>query len=138
MIDVRLSKKVLRLQDCVSRFPTSNIGCVNFFIGKVRATRGKKTVLYLHFEAYESMALSEMERIAKDAKQKFDIRNILIYHRTGRVDAGEIPVIIGVAATHRRPAIQATQYLIDTFKKTVPIWKKEGYANGEVWVSAHP
>lgn len=137
MVDIKLSKKKLNIKICDKWISTPGIGCVNFFIGKVRFKNNGKEVVELHYEAYEKMAISEMERIAKKAIKLFPIENVLIYHRVGIVKVGEIPVIIGVSAKHRKPAIQATQYIIDTLKKVVPIWKKEVYKNDESWISDH-
>jgi molybdopterin synthase catalytic subunit len=113
-------------------------GCVNIFIGNVRSKNNGRTVKYLDFEVYEKMALLKMEEIAIEAKARWNLNRILIIHRIGKVAEGEIPVIIAVSATHRRPAIQASQYLIDRLKAVVPIWKKEVYDDGEEWVTAHP
>ena len=108
------------------------------FIGTVRnATKGKP-VTRLEFEAYETMALREMEKIAIGALNKWPVQKILIHHRTGVLQIGEVPVIIAVAAAHRAAAFDACRYVIDTLKETVPIWKKEIFEDGEVWVAAHP
>lgn len=113
-------------------------GGIDMFIGTVRnATKGK-VVTRLEFEAYETMALREMEKIAEQALDKWPVQKILIYHRTGVLQIGEIPVIIAVAAAHRAAAFDACRYIIDTLKQTVPIWKKEIFEDGEVWVAAHP
>lgn len=137
MIDVKLSRKKLDIRICDKWVSTPSVGCVNFFIGKVREKNNDKTVTELFYESYERMALSEMEKISNQAINLFAIENVLIYHRIGRVKTNEIPVIIGVSAKHRRPAIQATQFLIDSLKETVPIWKKEIYKNGESWITNH-
>jgi molybdopterin synthase catalytic subunit len=96
-------------------------------------TRGRRT-RYLVYEAYEAMALSQLRRIAEEAHQQFDIANVGIVHRTGRVDIGETSVVISVSATHRHPAFEACEWLIKELKRTVPIWKKEVFEDGEVWV----
>lgn len=108
------------------------------FSGHVREEMPTRQVLYLEFEAYEPMALKEMATIARTALQRWPILKIVMLHRLGRVEVGEMPVIIGVATAHRQVAFTAAQYLIDTLKETVPIWKKEHYHDGSVWVSAHP
>lgn len=138
MIDVQLSKKSLSLNIC-DKLMTGDIeGCVNIFVGKVRSKNNGRTVKYLDFEVYEKMALLKMEEIATEAKARFRLNRVLIIHRIGKVALGEIPVIIAVSASHRKSAIQASQYLIDTLKTVVPIWKKEVYDDGEEWVTAHP
>jgi molybdopterin synthase catalytic subunit len=84
------------------------------------------------------MALSEMKKIADDAKAKWPVNKILIHHRTGILGVGEVPVVIAVSAAHRDAAFDACRYAIDTLKQTVPIWKKEVFEDGEHWVAAHP
>ena len=108
------------------------------FIGTVRdMTKGKK-VLRLEFEAYESMAVKEMEKIASEVIAKWPVHKILIHHRTGVLGVGEIPVIIVVSAAHRAAAFDACRYAIDTLKQMVPIWKKEVFEDGEQWVTPTP
>ena len=96
-------------------------------------TKGRRT-LYLVYEAYEPMALSEMKRLGAQAHEKFEIAHIGIVHRTGRLDIGETSVVISVSAPHRRAAFEACEWAIRELKRTVPIWKKEVFADGEVWV----
>ena len=84
------------------------------------------------------MAIREMEKIAHAAKDKWPLEKVTIAHRVGDLKIGDIPVIIGVAAAHRDAAFEACRFCIDTLKETVPIWKKEIFADGEVWVAAHP
>lgn len=98
-------------------------------------TKGKRT-LYLVYEAYEPMALTEMQRLGVEAHKQFEIAHIGIVHRTGRVDIGETSVVIAVSAPHRHAAFQACEWAIKELKRTVPIWKKEIYADGEEWVEA--
>ena len=96
--------------------------------GEVRET------LYLVYEAYEPMALKEMQKLIDQAKAQFEISNVGIVHRTGRLEIGETSVVISVAAPHRKDAFAACEWLITELKRTVPIWKKEVYADGEHWV----
>jgi len=98
-------------------------------------TRGKRT-LYLVYEAYDSMALTEMQRLGVEAHQKFDIAHLGIVHRTGRLEIGETSVVIAAGAPHRQAAFQACEWAIKELKRTVPIWKKEVFENGEEWVGA--
>ena len=98
-----------------------------------RWTKGKET-LFLEYEAYQPMALKEMEKLILSAKEKFQIANVGIVHRLGRMDIGETSVVISVAAPHRRAAFEACEWLIVELKRTVPIWKKEHYVGGEVWI----
>ena len=97
-------------------------------------TKGKRT-LYLVYEAYDAMALTEMQRLGVEAHQKFDIAHLGIVHRTGRLEIGETSVVIAASAPHRQAAFQACEWAIKELKRTVPIWKKEVYADGEEWVT---
>ena len=99
-------------------------------------TKGKRT-LYLLYEAYDPMALTEMQRLGVEAHQKFDIAHLGIVHRTGRLEIGETSVVIAASAPHRQAAFQACEWAIKELKRTVPIWKKEVYESGdEEWVGA--
>ena len=96
-------------------------------------TRGRRT-LYLVYEAYEPMAQRELERLGNEAKQRFEIAHIGIVHRTGKLEIGETSVVIAVSAPHRRAAFEACEWAIRELKRTVPIWKKEVFEDGEIWV----
>jgi len=96
-------------------------------------TKGRRT-LYLIYEAYEPMALSEMKRLGDQAHEQFDIAHIGIVHRTGRLEIGETSVVISISAPHRAVAFAACEWAIRELKRTVPIWKKEVFEDGEVWV----
>jgi molybdopterin synthase catalytic subunit len=98
-------------------------------------TNGKRT-LYLIYEAYAQMALTEMQRLGAEAHRRFAIAHIGIVHRTGRLDIGETSVVIAVSAPHRKAAFEACEWAIRELKRTVPIWKKEVFENGEEWVDA--
>jgi MoaE-MoaD fusion protein len=96
-------------------------------------TKGRRT-LYLVYEAYEPMAMSELKRLGVQVHEKFDIAHIGIVHRTGRLEIGETSVVIAVGAPHRRAAFEACEWAIRELKRTVPIWKKEVFEDGEIWV----
>jgi len=98
-------------------------------------TKGKRTQ-YLVYEAYDGMALSEMQRLGAEAHKRFDIAHIGIVHRTGKLEIGETSVVISTSAPHRKAAFEACEWAIRELKRTVPIWKKEVYADGEEWISA--
>jgi molybdopterin synthase catalytic subunit len=113
-------------------------GAALVFEGVVRnQTRGRKT-LYLDYEAYEEMALQQMELLAGQALQQFQIRDVAIVHRLGRLEIGETSILIAVASAHRAAAFDACRWLIDTLKRTVPIWKKEHFEDGAVWADGEP
>lgn len=96
-------------------------------------TKGRET-LHLVYEAYEPMAVKEMGKLVATAKERFEIANIGMVHRLGKLEIGETSVVISVAAPHRKAAFAACEWLISELKRTVPIWKKEVYADGEVWI----
>lgn len=96
-------------------------------------TKGRET-LYLVYEAYESMAIKEMQKLVEQTKRDFEVSNIGMVHRTGKLEIGETSVVIAVAAPHRKAAFAACEWLIRELKRTVPIWKKEVYADGEEWI----
>jgi MoaE-MoaD fusion protein len=108
------------------------------FEGIVRnQTRGRRT-LYLQYEAYEEMALKQMEELAARALADFKIRDVTVVHRLGQIEIGETSVLIVVASAHRAAAFDACRWLIDTLKRTVPIWKKEYFEDGAVWADGEP
>jgi molybdopterin synthase catalytic subunit len=100
-------------------------------------TRGRKT-LYLDYEAYEQMARQQMESLAEQALKQFQIRDVSLVHRLGRLKIGEASVLVVVASAHRAAAFDACRWLIDTLKRTVPIWKKEHFVDGAVWADGEP
>jgi len=113
-------------------------GAVVVFDGIVRNQTRRRQTRYLDYTAYESMALKQMEQLALQALATFTIRDAWLVHRVGRLQIGETSVFIAVAAAHRAAAFNACRWLIDTFKKTVPIWKKEFFADGAVWADGEP
>jgi molybdopterin synthase catalytic subunit/molybdopterin converting factor small subunit len=113
-------------------------GAVCVFDGIVRDnTRGRRT-LHLDYEAYEEMALQQMQLLRMEAIEHFAVREVAIVHRLGRLTVGETSVLIAVASAHRGPAFDACQWVIDTLKKTVPIWKKEQFVDGAAWADGEP
>jgi molybdopterin synthase catalytic subunit len=113
-------------------------GAVVVFDGIVRNhTRGRRT-LYLDYSAYEPMALRQMEQLAQQALANYAIRDVCLVHRLGRLEIGESSVYIAVASAHRAAAFEACRWMIDTLKKTVPIWKKEYFEDGAVWADGEP
>jgi molybdopterin synthase catalytic subunit len=135
---IELNAEPLNIQKAIDHVSDGSVGGINVFIGTVRdATKGKK-VIALEFEAYEKMAISEFEKIVAHAAELWPIHKIAILHTLGKKQIGDLAVVIAVSAAHRDAAFKACRYIIDTLKKTVPIWKKEIFEDGEVWVAAHP
>lgn len=113
-------------------------GATVVFEGIVRNnTRGRPT-RYLDYECYESMAINEMEKLSQQTLEQFKVRDIRIVHRLGRMEIGETSVLIVVSSAHRGAAFEACRWVIDTLKKTVPIWKKEHFEDGAVWADGEP
>jgi len=113
-------------------------GALVIFDGMVRNnSRGRRT-LYLIYEAYEEMALEQMRALRAKALADFPIRDVAMVHRLGKIEIGESSVLIAVASAHRAAAFDACRWLIDTLKKTVPIWKKEYFEDGAVWADGEP
>lgn len=135
---VELSTAVIPSAEALEEIKLGTDGAVCVFDGIVRDnTRGRQT-LFLDYEAYEDMALSQMRTLAAEALDKFSIRDVAILHRLGRLEVGETSVLIVVASAHRAAAFDACRWLIDTLKKTVPIWKKEHFVDGAVWAAGEP
>ena len=129
-----LTTKQLDIGEIARRVISPECGATVTLDGYVRQfTKGRETE-HLVYEAYEPMALKEMEKLIQAANGQFEISNIGIVHRLGKLEIGETSVVISVAAPHRKAAFAACEWLIRELKRTVPIWKKEVYADGELWV----
>jgi molybdopterin synthase catalytic subunit/molybdopterin converting factor small subunit len=113
-------------------------GACVLFEGIVRNNSRGRSTLYLDYEAYEPMALKQMEELGEQALAKFQIRDVAIVHRVGRLEIGETSVLVLVASAHRGAAFDACRWIIDTLKRTVPIWKKEHFEDGAVWADGEP
>jgi molybdopterin synthase catalytic subunit/molybdopterin converting factor small subunit len=125
-------------QQVTARIKQPADGAVVVFDGIVRNhSRGRRT-LFLEYEAYEGMAVRQMEALISQALAQFEIRDAFIVHRLGRIEIGESSVMIAVASAHRAAAFEACRWLIDTLKRTVPIWKKEVFEDGAVWADGEP
>jgi len=129
-----LTSDPISIESVARRVVPPQCGATVTLDGYVRQfTKGRES-LYLVYEAYEAMAIKEMKKLVEQAKKNFEISNVGIVHRTGRLEIGETSVVISVAAPHRRAAFAACEWIIRELKRTVPIWKKEVYADGECWV----
>jgi len=135
---VFLTSDIIETEKLVNAAKSPEDGAVVVFDGIVRNnSRGRRT-LYLDYEAYEEMALRQMQELAAEARAKFSVRHVSIVHRLGRIEIGETSVLIVVASAHRAQAYDASRWVIDTLKKTVPIWKKEIFVDGAVWSAGEP
>ena len=135
---IRLVREPIQAEALVAAAKQGEDGAVVVFDGIVRNnSRGRRT-LYLDYEAYTEMAMKQMNELAREAITRLEVRNVAIIHRLGRLQVGETSVLIIVASAHRRQAFEASRWLIDTLKKTVPIWKKETFVDGAVWADGEP
>ena len=135
---IALTREPINAEKFVAAAKRGEDGAVSVFDGIVRNnTRGRQT-LHLDYEAYEEMALKQMKELAEQAREQFTVRHVTIVHRLGRLQVGETSVLIVVASAHRGAAFDACRWLIDTLKKTVPIWKKETFVDGAVWADGEP
>jgi molybdopterin converting factor subunit 1 len=133
-----ITREKIDTQGTIEAVKRPEDGAAVMFDGVVRDnTRGRRT-LYLDYEAYEEMALKQLESLAGQAIANYKIRDVAIVHRLGRLEIGETSVLIVVSSAHRGPAFDACRWIIDTLKKTVPIWKKEYFEDGAVWADGEP
>ena len=130
----RVTREPLDLQELVKCVTDASAGAIATFIGTTRNNNEGRKVIALDYEAYPEMAENELARIGEEAKQKWQIERMAIAHRIGPVQITEPSVIIAVSAAHRDDAFQACRFAIEEIKKTVPIWKKEVFEGGEVWI----
>ncbi len=131
---VRIQPGPIDLAALVAEARGDGDGAVSLFLGTARNVNKGRRVLFLDYEAYAGMAEREMHRIAAEAIVQFGVSRVVIVHRVGRVEIGEASVGIAVASPHRAAAIEACRFVIDTLKTTVPIWKREHFEDGSVWV----
>ncbi len=138
MVEAKIKKSKLNVNYCENFVSSEKAGAVNIFIGTVRNKTHGKSVKYLFYESYGKMAILEIEKIANYAQKKWQLENVVIHHRVGKVRLGEITVVIAVSSSHRKESFEGCRYIIDTLKKTVPIWKKEVYEGGDEWTYPNP
>jgi molybdopterin synthase catalytic subunit len=133
-----IGRAPINTQRILAHIKRGEDGAAVVFEGVVRnRTRGRRT-LYLDYEAYEEMALEQMEELAQRALEQFQVREVALVHRLGRLEIGETSVLIVVVSPHRGAAFDACRWLIDTLKRSVPIWKKEHFEDGAVWAAGEP
>ena len=130
---IQLGHDLIDAAGLVRHVRTGSDGAVVTFDGCVRDNSHGRRTLYLDYEAYESMALAKLREIAVEIHARFAIDRVAIAHRLGRLEIGETSVFIAISAPHRAAAFDACRFAIDTLKRTVPIWKKEYFADGAVW-----
>ncbi len=121
-------------QALIRSVQTAGDGAVALFLGTVRDHNEGRKVTGLEYSAYEEMALQELERVRDQALERFEITRAAVVHRLGALEIGETSVAVAIAAPHRTAAFDACRFVIDTLKRTVPIWKKETFEDGEAWI----
>ena len=133
-----LCTTALPVGEAVAFLTTPEAGGVSLFVGTTRQWTEERETARLRYEAYEPMALAELDRLARDAAERWPVARCCLLHRLGDVPVGEASVVVGVATPHRAEAFAACRWLIDTLKERVPIWKREVFADGtEAWVRPH-
>ena len=135
---ITITDQPIDVDAAIAAAQSERAGAVNVFIGTVRNHAARRTVVRLEYEAYDKMALKKMEEVAAEARRRWPVEKVALVHRKGVLQIGEVAVVIAVSTPHRRESFEACQYIIDTIKQVVPIWKKEVYENGETWIAAHP
>lgn len=131
---LKIQSEPLNLEPLLDWVADRSVGAVSTFSGVVRDHNLGKQVLYLEYECYEPMALVELERIAEVAHSRWKLHRIAVVHRVGRIEIGESAVLVAVSSVHRRESIEAMHFMIDTLKQSVPIWKKEYWTDGSMWL----
>jgi molybdopterin synthase catalytic subunit len=135
---IEITNNPIDIQYVIKSAESADAGAINVFIGTVRSKTAEKKVIRLEYEAYEPMAILELKKIIEIAKEKWMLEGWAVSHRVGELNIGDVAVVVAVSTAHRKESFEACQFIIDSLKKTVPIWKKEIFEGGEEWVSAHP
>ena len=135
---IKITEKPIDIQKVIDTASSLGAGAVNVFIGTVRNNARGKNVLWLEYEAYESMAVSEIRKIIDEAAGRWPLQGWAVSHRIGTLKPGEVSVVVAVSSPNRQQAFEACQFVIDTLKAKAPIFKKEIFEDGGEWVSAQP
>ena len=133
---IEITREPLVPEVITARVRAPGNGAVVTFLGTTRNGTGDRNVLYLEYEAYEPMAEKKLAEIAGEIRERFGVADVAISHRLGRLEIEEISLVVAVASPHRKDAFAACGYAVDRIKQTVPIWKKEFFEGGEVWIES--
>ena len=134
VVEVRVQEQPIDLGGLLAFVQAPSLGGIAVFLGTVRDHHADRAVVRLEYEAYPEMAEAEMRRIAEEAKARFGVARVAMVHRTGRLEVGETSVAVVVGSEHRKEALEACRYVIDTLKRVAPIWKREVYGDGAAWI----
>ena len=135
---IKITEKSIDVQKIIDTVSSLSAGAVNVFVGTVRNNANGKNVLWLEYEAYETMAVSQIRKIIDEASHRWPLLGWAVSHRIGTLKPGETSVVVAVSTPHRKDSFEACQFIIDSVKAAAPIWKKEVFEDGEEWVSARP
>jgi len=131
---IRVTDEVLKPEEAIAAVESPEAGAINVFLGVVRNNNLGRQVQYLEYDAYPSMAEKVMREIAAEAKERFELEDVAVLHRTGRLEIGETSLLIAVSCGHRAKSFEGGHWLVNEIKKRVPVWKKEVWADGESWI----
>lgn len=129
-----LTNEPIEINDVITKVVRPEAGAISTFIGTVREFTEDKRTLYLEYQAYVPMAEKKLAEIADEINQKWANTETAIAHRIGRLDISEVAVVIAVSTPHRKDAFAASRYAIERIKEMVPIWKKEHWEDGTLWI----
>jgi len=135
---IKIQEGEIDISEVIKNTRSEEAGALTIFIGTVRNKSKDRSVDRLEYDSYDKMVISEIEEIFKKATERWPIIKCSIIHRKGILEIGEMAVAIGVSTPHRKESFEACQFIIDTLKKTVPIWKKEIFEDGEEWIMPNP
>lgn len=131
---IRVTDEVLKPEEAIAAVESPEAGAINVFLGVVRNNNLGRQVQYLEYDAYPSMAEKVMREIASEAKERFEMEDVAVLHRTGRLEIGETSLLIAVSCGHRAKSFEGGHWLVNEIKKRVPVWKKEVWSDGESWI----
>ncbi len=131
---IRVTDEVLTPDEAIKAVESAEAGAINVFLGVVRNNNLGRQVQYLEYDAYPSMAEKVMGEIASEAKERFELEDVAVLHRTGRLEIGETSLLIAVSCGHRAKSFEGGHWLVNEIKKRVPVWKKEVWSDGESWI----
>ena len=133
---IHITDKLIDTESVTNSVRSDSNGAVITFLGTTRDTTAGRNVRYLEYEAYRPMADQTLKQIVNEINERWSIRDVAIAHRLGRLEIGDISLVVAVSAPHRKDAFLACQYSVDRIKQIVPIWKKEMFEDGEIWVGS--
>lgn len=132
---IKVTEKPINLEEALVAVRDSSCGAIAIFEGTIRSSNDGKAVVGLEYEAFEPFLHAEVDRIMSEIRQRWQIHQIALIQRTGKLDVGETGIVIAISSAHRREALAACGYMIEEFKKRAPVWKKEYYGNHDAWVN---